>query len=228
MRYWTWAEIKEKVNDDLDLQDETFIDEAELLRYANEAIDEAESEIHGLYEDYFLSRDTISLVSGTDEYDMPTDIYANKIRDIVYVNGSTVYSLRRLRDWHKFQNYEVELAVGAGTVYEYFLLNTTPGSPKIVFSPRIRETGDFIKVYYLRNANRLTIDADICDIPEFVHFVMAFMKYKCLSKEGHPNTELALSDLERQRQQMVSTLAGMVPDSNNEIEADLSHYREHS
>ena len=79
MKYWTWAELKDKVQRDLDLEGEVFINETELLGYANEAIDEVERQVHTLYEDYFLTKAVISLVDGTEEYALPTDIYAFKI-----------------------------------------------------------------------------------------------------------------------------------------------------
>ena len=52
------------------------------------------------------------------------------------------------------------------------------------------------------------------------------MKVRVYEKEGHPNLPKAVQDLEQQRQQMVSTLASMVPDGSNEIEMDTSAYEE--
>jgi hypothetical protein len=71
MRYWTFAEIKAKVESDLGMEDEDFVSADEMLAYGNEAIDEAEAEIHTINEDYFLTMGPISLVSGTDSYDLP-------------------------------------------------------------------------------------------------------------------------------------------------------------
>jgi hypothetical protein len=224
-RYWTWSEIRTKVENDLDLQDESFITATELLAYANEAIDEAEAEIHSIYEDYFLSRATITLVSGTDEYDFPSDVYANKIRGIFYKNGSTVVPVKRLKESRKFEEYTINLTTSAAPgCYNYLLLNQTAGSPQIVLSPPVVESGAYIQVWYLRNANRLTVDADVCDIPEFASFVMQYMKVRCYEKEGHPNLQKAMYDLEAQRVQMTDTLTAMVPDAENQIEPDMSAY----
>lgn len=227
MRYWTLSELRTKVEKDLDVEDETFISQAEMLTYFNEAIDEAEAEIHSICEDYFLSSTTVTLVNGTDEYSLPSDIYANKIRAVIYKNGATVYKLDRLRDWKKLYDYSLNLT---GTTvagdYDWFLVNRTAGSPKIVFTPPVTEDGTYITVWYLRNANRLSADADVCDIPEFANFVIQYVKVRCYEKEGHPNLQKALYDLQMQRQQMTDTLTTMVPDNENEIEADLSHYEE--
>lgn len=226
-RYWSWQEIKAKVELDLDYQDETFISASELLGYANEAIDEVESNIHTLYEDYFLTRAVITLVPSQEEYSIPSDIFAFKIRKMIYRNGTQVWPLERVRDWYKFENYEVEKTNYQGTQrYGYFILNTTAGSPKILLSPTPTEAGAYIQIWYIRNANELTVDASVCDIPEAVHYVMAYMKMKCLEKELHPNLPKAIADVEAKKQDMLRTLADMYPDNENTIEADTRLYDE--
>lgn len=225
-KYWTWAQIKSKIDDDLDLENEVFIDDAELLSIANEAIDEAEAEINSTHEDYFLTKSSLTLVSGTDSYSLPTNIYANKIRRVTYRNGANVYTLTRLKDWHKFENYEIERVTSSSTEYSYFILNTTPGSPQILLTPPANENGAYVTIWFKRQANRLESDSDVCDIPECINFVLAYMRKRVAEKEGHPNLALWTNDLEKQRQLMHEVLADMVPDADNEIEMDLSFYQE--
>jgi hypothetical protein len=225
MKFWTYGEIKTKVERDLDLESEDFITDAELLSYANEAIDEVERQIHTLYEDYFVTRTTISLVAGQEEYAMPTDIYANKIRKIIYRNGTQVWSLERVRDWNKFISYEVEKAYLSSTqFYGYFIINQVAGSPKLLLTPTPTESGSFLKVWYLRNANNLVDETSICDIPESVNYVMAYMKMKVAEKELHPNLQKFVADVEMQKEETIKTLAGMFPDNENNIEADTRLY----
>lgn len=227
--YWTWQMISDKIENDLDLQSEIFVSPTELLAYANEAIREAEAEIHGIYEDYFLSKSALTLVVGQEEYSLPSDLYAHKIRRMVYRNGSKVYTVDRIRDWKKFEEYSLELINQSSVTYNYFIINSVAGSPKILLSPPGKEAGAFITVWYLREANRLVNLTDVCDIPEFVNFVIQYIKVRCYEKEvGHPALPKAMTDLEQQRQQMTSTLASMVPDAGNEVEADLSLYNEMS
>lgn len=227
--YWTWQMIRDKIERDLDLQAEIFIDDVELLAYANEAIRETEAEIHGIYEDYFLSRTALTLVSNQEEYALPTDLYAHKIRRIVYKNGTKTYPITRIKDWKKFEEYALESINKSSTTYCYFLINAVPGSPKILLSPPGKEDGAFATIWYLRKANRLVSLTDICDIPEFISFVLQYMKVRCYEKEqGNPNLQKAMADLEQQRAQMTSTLASMVPDADNGIEPDMSSYWEMS
>lgn len=228
-RYWTYLELKEKVERDLDLEGEVFIQPAEILGYFNEAVDQAETLVHGLYEDYFLDKDTITLVSATSEYVLPTRIYAHKIRRIIYRNGSTVYAINRIKDWKKFEQYALDLvggSQGSAAVYQYFLLNQAAGTPKLLFTPEVGESGTFVTVWFLRQANRFVDDSDVLDIPEAANFIMQYVKCKCYEKEGHPNTGLAMNVLVDAKTDLEGILAAMVPDADNEIEMDTSFYEE--
>lgn len=227
MAFWTWSTIKAKVEADLDLEDEKFIPESELLGYANEAIREVSRQIHTLYEDYFLTRSTITLVSGTEEYALPSDIYAMKIRGMVYRNGTSVWKMKRIQDWRKFEEYEFDKTNQTQfSIYGFFLLNQTAGSPKILITPTPNENGAYVRLWYIRTANELTVDASVMDIPEAVNYVMQYVKMRCYEKELHPNLQKAIADVEAEKQTTLETLANMVPDVDNEIEADTRIYEE--
>ena len=158
---------------------------------------------------------------------MPTDIYANKISAIIYQKENTIYTVRRIRFSDKFEDIIRTNHLDRSDIYRYFIKNTTPGTVQISLVPSARDnvTGG-LKIWYIRNANRLALDADVCDIPEFVHFVMDYMKLRIYEKEGHPNIPLATRNLERQRQLMTSTLKDMVVDYDTEVEKDLTFYTE--
>jgi hypothetical protein len=83
---YTWSMILNKIQEDCDLIDEPFISTDELLGYANEAIESSETAVHtiGIEDTYFLSWDFLNLTSGTGTYNLPADIYANKIRKMFY------------------------------------------------------------------------------------------------------------------------------------------------
>lgn len=228
-RFWTYADLKQKVERDLDLEGELFVQTGEMLDYFNEAIDKAEEIVHGLYEDYFLDKAAITLVSGTSEYSLPTAIYAHKIRRIVYRNGSTVYTVRRLQDWKKFEEYALDLvggSQGSASQYRYFILNQAAGTPKLLFTPEVGEAGAYITVWYLRQANRLVSTTDTLDISEAASYVIQYVKCRCYEKEGHPNLSKAMSDLVEMRTSLEGILATMVPDADNTLEMDLSFYGE--
>ncbi len=220
MKVYTWTELRGIIDRELDLEDETFVSDDEYYDYVNQAIDEAEAIIHNLYEGYFKKDDDITLVDGTASYDMPTDIYANKLLLIQYNNGSIKYKIERIK------NIEKAITVNSDFyMYDIENANATDG-PKIVLYPPAKEDGQYIKVWYLRNAGRVTTGTDPIDIPEFYPFVKQYVKYMIMEKEAHPLLQNAKQDLNRQEQRMRQTLATMLPDEDEVLDPDLSFYEE--
>jgi hypothetical protein len=210
--------MKEKVQTDLDLQDEDFVTDDELLGYFNEAIDDVEAVIHTLYEDYFLTTATISLVNGTQDYAWPSDIYAQKVRGFFYENGTRKYMIRKIKRIHDIPDIQSDDDL------RYIPMNTTATGYKIRFYPTPAETGAYGKLWYIRNAKVLTLDADVCDIPEFANVIMQQVKVRCYEKEGNPNVMKAMADLEAMKKLMVETLTNMVDDEQDHVEMDTEFY----
>ena len=223
MKRWTYLEIKNKVLRDLDLEDETFISAAEFMDYVNQAIDFVENQIHTIYEDYFLVYDTLNLVGGTQKYALPTDIFANKIRGILYNDGSKKYVIKRMKRIHNSMYTQ-----GNEQFYQYILVNDATDGYRMMFfpTPSASETSHITR-WYLRNATRMVDNTSICDIPEFTSFVIAKTKALCKQKEnsGVPVNEMELMvDLEQKN--MLETLSSMTDDEDTEVQMDLSFYRD--
>lgn len=225
MRSWTYLEMKDKVENDLDLQDEILITDDEMLGYANEGIDEAESEILTTYEGYFKTSQILELVDGQQDYDLPEDIYAHKIIGLIYDDGSDKYEIHKLRD---HQLGEIPL-IESDDDFRFMIVNSEEDGPKLRLYPTpSADDTTSVTLWYIRNARRLVDDQDECDIPEFSQFVIQFMKVQCLAKEFDPRTEKAEKDLEKLRQRMIDTLEEMTPNGDNQIPMDLSIYEEMS
>lgn len=218
----TYGELKANLQKELDLEDETFVTPIELMKYANEAVEMISSSIHSIYEDYYKTEATISLVSGQALYDLPSDIYAQKIRHIHYNdNGTKNYEIKKVKQIKYLADIDQEDA------YQYDITNSSSAGLKIKIYPTPQENSSNVTIYYLRNAKRFTADADVCDIPEFSSVLVQYMRWKCLSKEVHPDTDMAARDLERMRQEMVDTLTARIPDEEfNLIPMDASFYRD--
>ena len=227
-RYWTLTELIDKVREDLDLQEETFVSDNELTTSCNEAIDRLEQEVHALYEDYFLTPIVLTLTSGVERYPLPDGIYAHKIRRVLYINGSRVYTVHRLGDWKKFEVKAIQNINNTSTLYSYFLVNQFVGVPELAFIPVPIDTGPVITIWYLRQANRLEIGSDILDIPEAANYVLQYMKTRVYEKEHNPMLQKAMSDIEKERELFVGILAAMIPDAENNIEPDFTFYEEMS
>lgn len=224
MKSWTALEVKTKVQRDLDIQDEDFVSQAELLEYINEAIDTAEAHIHTLQPDYFKKSANIALVSGTSSYSLPSDIYANKIRRLYYDNGTLKYKIAKVRDT------DDTLWTQAGDQYCYEIINTsaTVGPQIKLFPTPVETNATAITIWYLRNANRLVLDADVLDIPEFIPYITEYVKMCCMRKETAGSAPQAqLKAVDDQLELMKSTLADMVVDEDNIMSSDCSYYDEH-
>lgn len=222
MELMTYSAIKEKLYNDLDLSDEDFITETEFLGYLNEAIDDCESIIHnlGLEAKYFLNTDTLSLVSGTSDYDPPSDIFANKIVKQFYINGSKKYEIFRVRDIAEVP------WIQAGEDYKYMILNLT-GGIKHRFYPTPAESGAYIQRYYIRNVRKLTTSTastNTCEIPESINFIFAHTKFRVYEKEGNPNLAEAGENLKLQHDLMVQNLQEFTQDNNTQIQPDMTFY----
>lgn len=234
-KFWTLAELTHEVEDELDMIESGFVTPEEMARYANRAIARAGQLVHTIYEDYFLTRELITLEPGVDLYSPPNRIYASKIRSLIYHNGPLIYEIKQIRDPKKFLRYRFDRHNGTYTDgdFRYFLINDTPGEWKIVFTPVPEVEGPFVECWYLRQPNRLSCDCpdEVLDIPEAGNFVISYMKYRCISKQrrGNPTPELEAAKLEvkEEEQELVATLTGMIADGDNEVVPDFSHYREH-
>lgn len=237
MKTWLYEEARDKLLLDLDLQEEDFVDADELVGYFNDAIDEAEAEILKLHEDYFLCDANLTLVSGTADYALPDTIYANKIRKVLYINGTNIYTVARMRGSDRFEEMARITAQSSSEDYRYNLKNASAAAGvKFTLVPPARESGAFIKIWHIRNANRIPLIADgtlmateaaLIDLPECMPFIFAHVKARVLAKDFDPRLPMATGELQNQRKLMIDTLTEMVPDDDTTVLADLSFYHDH-
>jgi hypothetical protein len=224
MEYPTLAQIESKVKEDLDLEEEVFIEPTELTGLVNEAIDDAESEIHTIYEDYFKTSHTRDIESGENEQNLPEDIYAQKIREVSFSDGSNVYEVPPYRGKHS----DIPLINGTAP-YRYILVNKSDGIKLRLIPTPATSVTDGLTIWYLRNANKLVAQSDECDIPEAFNFIVKKTKGLCLAKENNGVVpQEAAVEIEQERIKLVNTLTNRVPDGNNEVIGDFAIYNEHA
>lgn len=224
MKVYTFLEAYQKIQREMDIEEEDFVDVADLQDFFNEAIDEAEAIILNLREDYFLTSEYITLVSGQADYSLPTDIYANKIRLIYYDDGNKRYPIKRA----KLEETAYLDKYGDSGYYMYTIQNDDAvNGPKIVFHPASTEnSSQNAKIWYIRNANRVENSTDRIDIPEFMNFIWAYVKKKIAEKEANPLLAQFMADLEKQEARMRVTLDEMVMDNDQTIDPDISFYND--
>lgn len=212
------------IKEDLDLDtpdgEHPFISTDQIKRHVRYSARKAASIIHNLYEDYYLKVAYLPIVAGTQSYSLPTGIYANKIRRIIYDDGSTSYRIDRIQDINEIA------PITENEDYRYIILNDT--EPKITIYPAPRETSaTSIKIYFIRETKQLLLDTDECDIPEFDDFILAEAKYRCLFKDfANPIRADLKEEAIEQRQLMIASLTNRQPDDQTLMKADFSHYEE--
>jgi hypothetical protein len=232
MAFWTLDEVKAKVRQDLDIDEDELVQDTELNQYVQDAVREVASTLIKLnYEDrYFLTDGTLNLVSGQIEYDLPADIYGTKIVRLLYKNGTRMYPIKRIRGMREFE--DIMLADHYATTsdsYKYMLINRGPSTGfKIRLVPASQETSSNVTIWYIRQPYEATLGTDNVDCPEeFIQVVLNFVKFQCLKKDlGNPLLELAIAEYKETKQDMVDTLSEQTADGDNEITPDRSHYEE--
>jgi len=235
LAFKTLNEIRSKIQRDLDLEVEEFIQPLEMIEYINDAITLAEAKIIdlGLRDKYFFARTKLSIVQGAEDIELPSNIYANKIVKLVYSNGTEIYPMKPMDREKMFE--EIELINSAGSAplifYRYLIRNDTPGGEVIQIVPKARQTlTDVIVCWYYRDANRLSADTDLCDLPEIsIQFVYQYVRVRVYEKEKGASWLQAKQDLMKIEVDMLTTLQQQIADSDlTKVEQDFSAYEEHS
>jgi hypothetical protein len=229
--YPTFTDIETRVRRELDLIDEPSVTQNELIAYCNQAIDVAESEIHSLYEDYFLNKAQISLVQNQSEYTLPADIYSSKIRAVIYNVANEIYEVMRMNDKRMFEKIIRSEIYAQGDIHRYILLNPSASSGvKLYLFPAARaSTSNALTVWYLRNANRIVNPTDLIDIPEFSNFVVAKIKWLiAINKPGLVAVEGATADAAAQLSLMQESLQNRTPDDWTNVVMDTDMYEDHT
>lgn len=226
----TYATAKAKILRDLDLEDEEFIQSAEMLAYFNDALRTAKQDVLGLYEDYFLSKAYLALTTGTSIYSLPTDIYIQKIRSIIYDNGSIYYKIRKVRGQDKFLIRSILKNTNPTDYYQYILYHPSIDTVQLELLPAAKETSSTnVTIFYDRDITPIVNTTDNVDgeIPGCLNYVYAIVKAKCKQKENAGSLpQDAAAEVAYEKDMFIGALTNRIPDDDNEAIKDFSFYNE--
>lgn len=217
----TWGDIKTEVEDENDLAEETFVDAAELLIYANEAVRDIEKEIHKLHDKYFAAETSLPLSVGSDDLALPDDIYANKINALIYNDGSDKYEVKPLKNLRDIPD------INDNDQYQYRIVNTVGGGRRIKLYPPSRVSDSTaLTAYYRRQALPFLDESSVLDIPEAGDFIKQYVTDKVSNKERMQLDAPESVALKRKRTLLLESLQQMIDDDNTDVNVDMSYYGE--
>lgn len=171
-----------------DMENSTFIADAELTQYINDSI----AELYDLLiatrgENYYIDSDTITTVPGTDSYSLPSDFLKLMAVDWVHSNGQS-YDLKEFM-WQERNKYNNPLFYSQAFGNTRYQLR----GDEIVFTP-IPSAANTIKLWYIPSFTPLQYDYDSFNgINGWEEYVIIDAAIKMRVKEESPIDELVLA-----------------------------------
>lgn len=220
----TWATLRTEIKNDMNLHGEDFVSDAELLSWVNDGIERAEKEIVSLYDKYFETDANIALVTGTSLYSLPSGILGNKITHIEYSDGVTEYEVKFMK-----LKKDARYIDSNDRYYTYRLRNDSVNGTQIeLFPPSLETSSTNVKIYFIREANRISEDTDTIEIPLAQAFIKQYIKDQVKEKELGPMFPGMESDeLKTEKALMIEALNNMIPDdTRDQVEPDTSFYED--
>ena len=185
----TFREMIEDVRRDMNLDfniTNPYISEADVKRFINEGQEEVARRLQKIKEDYFVTVFDVPFETGINEYALPPDIYAHKIRKVAFIENEVFTTIKKLtfQDYIRYSSPIV--ATGSYPIGYYILEKPIAGqgnklgtSTKLILLPPgglINVRG--LQVYYIRIITPMVMDSDTPDIPESTPTLEAYARRK--------------------------------------------------
>jgi hypothetical protein len=168
-----------------DMENSSFVSDAEWLSYLNLAYRRFWNKVTTLYSDYNVKSANISIVAGTSEYTMPTDLL--KFRLVEIISGTQQNKTLWPLDLNEKNRYSADL-YGAPCRYSIY-------DQKIRLHPE-PSGSDTLKIWYVPVATPITATSQTVDvISGYDEYIAATMAVKALLKEeSDPSGAQAIAD----------------------------------
>lgn len=142
--------------------------DGELVEYLNEAQEFVAAQLMSMYENFFVTATTLTTVSGTELYDLPSDFISAK--KVEWVNSAAPSELMPIkfeeRNYYLLQNQTLFYTLYGYWSSVYYLLNNQIG---ILPIPTSNEN-DAIKIWYVKRlADMDGASATTSEIPVELH-----------------------------------------------------------
>lgn len=142
------TDIIDQVRDQLDESNTTTISDADILQALNRAQDYASSLLVRHYPDPLIKREEISLVGGQASYDMPEDIFEDRLLKVEIIEGGIAWEVKRI-SYRDVSPYETKTSVVRPNFY-YIL------EKQLYLTPAPSSSGSVtIRYWYVRELDQL-------------------------------------------------------------------------
>ena len=193
MRNISVSDIILRAREEVNMEDPSFINQDEALRYAQSSYDELWGKVAVAYgEDYLTKVIDFPLVAGTDTYDLPDDFF--KVRKIgIKISGITEFSTVHkvsLQELFRYQTTSGNINLGYNSYLHYCLLGIDQADGnkgQIIFAPD--NQGETLRMYYTPLAPKLAIvetEGAVTEVPEWngwSEYVVVDMAIKMADKD---------------------------------------------
>ena len=195
MATFTESDLRTRARRRADMENSTFVTDAEIQDYLNSSISELHDYMVKSYEDYFVSEQAYSVPIATGGANLPDDFY--KALGVDYNSGGITSTLRAY-SFSERNVYNTPYAVIDRLAEPMYKVEGN----KIKLIPSNSQSGS-ITLYYVPQATQFSSTVTEIEnvIPGFEEYVVVATAIRMLMKE-----ESDVSALERERQQLASRI----------------------
>ena len=227
----TLLEMKEKIKSDLEMREEQYLPDSDIVRLINDAVSDAHKHIVRVYEDYFLSFHTQELAATQSVLTLPVDLFADKIRAIIYRDGeigsaSITCEFSKVKSLRDAMNVRNIISNNSGAMRLWLLTDQTVATRGVKLIPETGRAGH-VDMWYIRRPALMANDSDVCPIPEFADYVVQRAKVAYYRNDGDPRYADEKGELLELQEQMINTLSNRtLGEDDNVIKRDVSFYED--
>lgn len=195
MATYTESDLRTRARRRADMENSTFVTDAEIQDYLNSSISELHDYMVKSYEDYFVSEQTYNAPLATGGANLPDDFY--KALGVDYESGGITSTLKAY-SFTERNVYNTPYAVIDRLAEPMYKIEGT----KIKLIPGNSQSGT-ITLYYVPQATQFSASVTEIEnvIPGYEEYVVVATAIRMLMKE-----ESDVSALERERQQLASRI----------------------
>lgn len=191
-RSFTWAEIRNRIRMRTNKEKSQFVTDSEINGLIEESLAVMYNKLVNTNENYFISSTTLTLVAGTEDYNLPSDFF--KLKGVDISRNGFKYPMNQV-PWEKRSKYQVTTSYQSTPIDYMFYGN------KLRFLP-VPNAGFSVILYYIPAAPVYVDDSTIIDgVSGFEKYIVYAVSSVIRAKEEKRTQEfddkaqMALQDL---------------------------------